>query len=110
MVVSCPKTGEFRADEISTPAGRSKLGRVKRIDPTTFVFATVQYPTYLRSTGIGWGLGVGRPGAIIGPILVGELIRRQCSVQDIFHVSAIPALISAVVMFSLRWVMKPTTL
>ena len=25
------------------------------------------YPTYLRSTGLGWGLGIGRIGAIVGP-------------------------------------------
>jgi AAHS family 4-hydroxybenzoate transporter-like MFS transporter len=70
--------------------------------PTVNALSASDYPTYLRSTGIGWGLGIGRAGAIIGPVLVGELIRRQWSVQDIFHASAIPALISAVVMFSLR--------
>ena len=32
------------------------------------------YPTYLRSTGIGWGLGIGRVGAIIGPWLVGHFL------------------------------------
>jgi hypothetical protein len=36
---------------------------------------------------------------------MGELIRRQWSMPDIFQHVAIPALISAVVMFSLRWVM-----
>lgn len=65
------------------------------------------YPTYLRSTGVGWGLGVGRTGAIVGPMLGGELMRLKWSNQDMFMAAAIPALISAVVMFSLRWIMKP---
>ena len=75
--------------------------------PTVNALSAGYYPTYLRSTGIGWGLGVGRVGAIIGPLLIGELIRRQWSMPDIFRAVAIPALISAVVMLSLRWVMKP---
>ena len=32
------------------------------------------YPTYLRSTGVGWGLGIGRTGAIVGPYLGGMLL------------------------------------
>jgi len=75
--------------------------------PTVNALSGSYYPTYLRSTGIGWGLGIGRAGAIIGPYLVGDLISGGWSIQDIFHLSAVPALISAVVMFSLWWVMKP---
>ena len=29
------------------------------------------YPTAIRSTGIGWALGIGRVGSILGPILGG---------------------------------------
>jgi AAHS family 4-hydroxybenzoate transporter-like MFS transporter len=71
--------------------------------------AAVYYPTYVRSTGIGWGLGVGRAGGIMGPWLVGYLLRQNWSVQDIFFTAAVPALISAVAMFALRWVMKPSS-
>ena len=77
--------------------------------PTINALSGSYYPTYLRSTGIGWGLGIGRAGAIIGPWLVGQFIALGWSIQDIFHMSAIPALISAVVMLSLWWVMKPST-
>lgn len=75
--------------------------------PTVNALSGSYYPTYLRSTGIGWGLGIGRAGAIIGPWLVGQLIASGWSIQAIFQLSAIPALISAMVMLSLRWVMKP---
>ncbi|MEQ1949412.1 MAG: MFS transporter, partial [Bryobacteraceae bacterium] len=31
------------------------------------------YPTFIRSTGTGWALGIGRIGAVIGPVLGGQL-------------------------------------
>jgi MFS transporter, AAHS family, 4-hydroxybenzoate transporter len=68
--------------------------------------AGTYYPTSLRSTGIGSGLGVGRVGAIIGPTLAGLLMGRQWVARDLFLAAAIPALISATVMFSLRFQMK----
>ena len=75
--------------------------------PGINALAATYYPTYLRSTGIGWGLGIGRIGAIVGPVLGGEFMRLKWSTQDLFFAAAIPALISAVVMCSLRWLMKP---
>ena len=47
--------------------------------------------------------------AIIGPWLVGCFLSLNWSVQDIFLTAAIPALISALAMFALRWVMKPSS-
>jgi MFS transporter, AAHS family, 4-hydroxybenzoate transporter len=32
------------------------------------------YPTSIRSTGVGWALGVGRLGSIVGPLLGGSLL------------------------------------
>jgi MFS transporter, AAHS family, 4-hydroxybenzoate transporter len=77
--------------------------------PTVNALSGTYYPTYLRSTGIGWGLGIGRAGAIVGPWLVGQFMAMKWSIHDIFHASAIPALISALVMLSLHWVMRSTT-
>jgi AAHS family 4-hydroxybenzoate transporter-like MFS transporter len=70
-------------------------------------FAATYYPTDLRSTGVGAGLGIGRIGSIIGPLIGGMLLGRHWTARDLFLAAAIPALISAVVMFSLRWVIKP---
>ncbi len=70
--------------------------------------ASSHYPTDLRATGVGWGLGIGRIGAIVGPLIAGEMLRRHWSSQELFIAAAIPALISAIVTFSLRWVIKPT--
>lgn len=62
------------------------------------------YPTYIRSTGIGAGLGVGRIGAIVGPAIGGMFMAAHWSTRDMFLAAAIPASISAVAMFSLRFV------
>ena len=37
-------------------------------------FAAAAYPTELRSTGVGWALGIGRLGGIFGPMLGGALL------------------------------------
>jgi AAHS family 4-hydroxybenzoate transporter-like MFS transporter len=65
------------------------------------------YPTDLRSTGVGAGLGVGRIGGIVGPYIAGAFLQAGWTSREIFYTAAIPALISAITMLSLRWVMKP---
>jgi MFS transporter, AAHS family, 4-hydroxybenzoate transporter len=64
--------------------------------PGLNALAATVYPTEVRSTGIGSGLGIGRFGAFLGPVLAGELMRRHWSSQDLFHAAAIPAAVSAV--------------
>lgn len=54
------------------------------------------YPTALRSTGVGWALGVGRLGAIAGPLIGGELIRRQWSGEQMFYAATVPAVLAVV--------------
>jgi len=66
--------------------------------PAVNALAATYYPTTLRSTGIGWSLGVGRIGSIVGPVLGGELIRLNWSNSNIFVVVAVPAAISAVML------------
>lgn len=62
------------------------------------------YPTYIRSTGVGAGLGVGRIGAIVGPAIGGMFMAAHWTTRDIFLAASIPAAISAFAMFSLRFV------
>jgi len=67
-------------------------------------FSATYYPTDLRSTGVGAGLGVGRVGAIVGPYVGGQLLALHWSNQQLFLASAVPAIISAVVMAAMHWV------
>ena len=56
------------------------------------------YPTDLRSTGVGAGLGVGRVGAIIGPLLVTALALRGWTDTNILVAAAVPPLVLALSM------------
>ncbi|WP_433507303.1 MFS transporter [Pseudonocardia halophobica] len=38
---------------------------------SVIALATVLYPTTIRSTGVGWALGMGRVGGILAPLMVG---------------------------------------
>jgi AAHS family 4-hydroxybenzoate transporter-like MFS transporter len=71
--------------------------------------AATYYPTDLRSTGVGAGLGIGRIGSIVGPYVDGQLLTRHWTVPALFIVAAMPALLSALIMFFLRGVIKPST-
>jgi MFS transporter, AAHS family, 4-hydroxybenzoate transporter len=73
--------------------------------PGINALAATFYPTYLRSTGVGWGLGIGRAGAIVGPVVGGEFMRRRWSTRDIFLAAAVPALISTLALLGLRLAM-----
>ncbi len=52
------------------------------------------YPTAIRSTGLGWCLGLGRIGSIVGPVLGGALLTQGYQTGRVFWVIAIPALIA----------------
>lgn len=61
------------------------------------------YPTAVRSTGVGWALGVGRVGSIIGPIIGGGLLALGWSPSLIFSLTIAPMLVAALSVFSLSF-------
>jgi MFS family permease len=46
--------------------------------------AALAYPTFMRSTGIGWGLGWSRLGSAIGPLLAGMMVSASWSPARVF--------------------------
>ncbi len=61
------------------------------------------YPALLRATGFGWALGVGRIGAIIGPILGGVLMSWQLPFEQNFFAFAGAAAFAAVAVFFVNY-------
>jgi AAHS family 4-hydroxybenzoate transporter-like MFS transporter len=57
--------------------------------------SAMYYPTVIRSTGVGWALGIGRIGSIIGPIIGGLMLAAKWTPQQIFMAGAVPALCAA---------------
>ena len=64
--------------------------------PAVNALTATLYPISLRATGVGWSLGIGRAGSIIGPVVAGQLIRLQWSNTALFVAAAVPALASCV--------------
>lgn len=54
------------------------------------VVAALVYPTYIRSTGVGWALGIGRIGSIVGPLVGGIMFAQRWPLPTIFLAAAIP--------------------
>jgi AAHS family 4-hydroxybenzoate transporter-like MFS transporter len=54
------------------------------------------YPTAIRATGIGWALGVGRVGAVIGPAVGGILVGAAFSPPNVVLANILPAVIGVV--------------
>ncbi|VTX79781.1 Gentisate transporter [Acinetobacter junii] len=64
-----------------------------------YTFVAQFYPTTVRSTGMGWASGIGRIGAIIGPVLTGALLTFELPHQMNFLAIAIPGVIAAFAIF-----------
>jgi len=60
------------------------------------------YPASVRNTGMGWAIGVGRFGGIIGPAAAGFLLSRGWSGADCFIAFSVPLLIAMVAILTLQ--------
>lgn len=75
-------------------AGATTVGTLSVIH----ALAAEYYPSAIRSTGIGWAAGIGRLGAIAGPVLGGALLGLALPFSQNFLAVAIPGIIGALAM------------
>lgn len=61
-----------------------------------YAYVAQYYPLRIRSTGIGWASGVGRSGAILGPILGGALLSMNLPLEFNFYAFAVPGAIACI--------------
>ena len=54
------------------------------------------YPSHVRATGIGWALGIGRLGTILGSYVIGLLLAAGAEAHTLFEICAVPGLFAAV--------------
>jgi AAHS family benzoate transporter-like MFS transporter len=73
-------------------AGASTIGT----QIVNLAYTGLYYPAPIRSTGIGWALGVGRIGAILAPVVIGSLVGMALPLQLNFIAIALPALLAAI--------------
>ena len=69
--------------------------------------AGLLYPTQFRSKAVGWALGIGRFGAMVGPLVGGYLIKMHLPMRTLFAVASVPmwfGLIAALILLRLCFV------
>ena len=64
--------------------------------------ASKVYPTEIRSTGIGWAIGLGRSGAVAGPAIAGYLIVAGFDMSANFIFFAVPMAIGGFIAYLLH--------
>ncbi len=67
-----------------------------------YAVAAKVYPTEIRSTGIGWAVGLGRSGAVVGPAVAGYLIAAGLSMSANYYVFAAPIAVGGLISYWLR--------
>jgi benzoate transport len=65
-------------------------------------FAANLYPAEMRGTGVGWALGVGRIGAVLGPIVGGFLVGAELPISSIFAIFAVPLVIAGILCLMIK--------
>jgi MFS transporter, AAHS family, 4-hydroxybenzoate transporter len=57
------------------------------------------YPPERRATGIGWAVGIGRGGAVIGPLIGGYMMAAQAPLPLLFGVYCVPLLLCGLAVY-----------
>lgn len=68
---------------------------------SVIALATTFYPEEIRSTGVGWALGVGRLGGIAGPLILGGMLSAGWTHQQLFLTLAIPSALCGLIVLYL---------
>ncbi len=63
---------------------------------------TELYPTRIRVTAVGWALGIGRVGTVVGPLIGGFFLSQGWGYLAMVAWMAVPAAVAAIAVLSLR--------
>jgi AAHS family 4-hydroxybenzoate transporter-like MFS transporter len=67
-----------------------------------FVLLMIEtYPNDVRTTGFGWGLGIGRVGATSSPVIAGALVTAGWSSGQIFTAASLPGIATALALLGI---------
>lgn len=67
-----------------------------------YAAAAKLYPSDIRSTGVGWGVGLGRSGAVVAPLVAGFMIAAGIDIATNFLFFSFPVLVGGILAFLLR--------
>lgn len=69
----------------------------------SIALAAVTYPTAIRSSGIGWAMGMGRFGQVLAPLFTSLMVGFGWKSTEVFLVFALAPFIGAIAVVLLRW-------
>ncbi|SEP46197.1 MFS transporter [Propionispora vibrioides] len=72
-------------------------------------FVSQYYPDNVRSTGVGFGLGIGQLGGVIAPTLGGALIAYDVPISSCFMLFALPGIICTIALLIVKKKSKVVT-
>jgi AAHS family 4-hydroxybenzoate transporter-like MFS transporter len=82
---------------VTFAAGFCVSGGQKSVNALAVIF----YPTFVRSTGVGWALGIGRFGSILGPVLAGWLLGWGWTTASLLQMAALPMLLATLLIYTM---------
>jgi MFS transporter, AAHS family, 4-hydroxybenzoate transporter len=68
---------------------------------SVIALAAVLYPPRVRPVGVGWALGMGRIGGILGPLLVGTALGAGVTARTVFLVMSVVLVVAGAAVFAL---------
>ena len=68
----------------------------------SIALAALTYPTAIRSSGIGWAMGMGRFGQVLAPLFASAMVASGMSGTQLFHLYAIAPIVGAIAIVALR--------
>jgi AAHS family 4-hydroxybenzoate transporter-like MFS transporter len=69
--------------------------------------SSMTYPTGMRATGVGWAVGAGRVGGMLGPLLGGAALAGHWNALPSFVAAGLPMLMVAVATFLIGRILAP---
>lgn len=65
-----------------------------------YAIAPTMYPAEVRTTAVGWAIGVGRVGGIVAPLVAGFLVDAGWDAAALFAFFSIPLFVAAIAIFA----------
>jgi AAHS family benzoate transporter-like MFS transporter len=65
-------------------------------------YVSTYYPQSMRSTGMGFAFGVGRLGAVLGPVISGVMLGLKLQISAVFWVLGGVGVISAILVWLIQ--------
>jgi AAHS family 4-hydroxybenzoate transporter-like MFS transporter len=99
VFASAPTLSEWSATTVLMATGFGVVGGQVALT----ALASMLYPVAMRATGLGWALGVGRVGSIVGPAVGGLMLATITNPRAVYLACIVPALVGLACVALLKW-------